>query len=48
MIFDLQRTRRSGSSSPDSAFTRASVWNVETRGRPSSCLSRCPASPDSQ
>ncbi len=31
-----------------SAFTRARVWKVETRGRSSSCLMRWPAMPDSQ
>ncbi len=42
------RTRRSGSGSPVSAFTRASVWKVDTSGRSSSCFRRWPATPDSQ
>ena len=41
-------TRRSGSGSPVSALTRANVWNVDTSGRSSSCLMRCPATPESQ
>ena len=40
--------RRWGSGSPVSALTRASVWNVVTSGRSSSCFSRWPATPDSQ
>ena len=35
-------TRRCGSGSPVSALTRARVWNVDTSGRSSSCLSRWP------
>ncbi len=31
-----------------SAFTRARVWKVDTSGRSSSCLIRCPAMPDNQ
>ena len=41
-------TRRCGSASPVSALTRASVWNVDTSGRSSSCFSWWPATPDSQ
>ena len=41
-------TRRWGSRSPVVALTRASVWNVDTRGRSSSCFNRWPATPDRQ
>ena len=48
MISLSASTRRSGSGSPPSAFTRANVWNVMTSGRSSSCLMAWPATPDSQ
>ena len=38
----------STSSGIDSAFTRSNVWNVQTSGRPSSCLMAWPERPDSQ
>ena len=42
------RSRHAGSRSPPSALTRASVWNVDTSGTPSSCLRRWPTTPLSQ
>ena len=53
MIAASASARRCGSSLDissglDSAFTRSRVWKVDTSGRSSSCLSWCPASPDSQ
>ncbi len=50
MIDASASARRSGSSSSASsglvcALTRSSVWNVETSGRSSACLSEWPASP---